>query len=132
MTYPWTDLSQVAAVHLLSPGHAREGKIDLSPGAGEHLVTKAGLLGRLTKLEGGLDLPHVGQLGADAVRLQDRVDHVVRLEEGASDGPVAHLAVHLIHTHSAKVTGNREKLVIMANVQSLTDYLLQQASVHGL
>ena len=98
-TYPWTHLTEVAAVHLLSPGHVGQGKVNVGPGAREHLVTQGGLLGRLTQLEGGLDLPHVGELGADAVGLEDRVDHVVGLKQGAGDGPVTHLAVHLIHTH---------------------------------
>ena len=106
-TYPWAHLAEVAAVHLLGPGHVGEGEVDVSPGAGEHLVTQAGLLGRLTQLEGGLDLPPVGQLGADAVGLEDRVDHVVGLKQGAGDGPVTDRAVHLSNTHRAEVAGGR-------------------------
>ena len=118
VTYPGADLAQTAAVHLLSPGHVGEGEVDLSPLAGEHLVTQGGLLGRLAQLEGGLDLPHVGEIGIDAVRLQDGVDHVVSLEEGACDGSVIHLAVQLVHTHRAEMT-EVEKVLLGFEVSDL-------------
>ena len=107
MTYPGTDLTQVAAVNLLCPGRRREGEVEVSGVAGEHLVTQVRLPWNLAQLKRGLDLPHVWQIRVDAVRVEDGGDHVVSLKEGARDGSVGDLAINLINTHRTEMAGGK-------------------------